>query len=86
MAPDGFPLGVSDVEPGSLHDLTTAWDHVLSVDREPLATQSQRAEARAREGELSDELDEARVVGVGADGLAVAGDVAQRGTGAGAGT
>jgi len=31
MAPDGFPLWVSDVEPGSAHDLTCARDHVLGA-------------------------------------------------------
>lgn len=31
MAPDGFPLWVSDVEPGSVHDLTAARDHVLGA-------------------------------------------------------
>jgi hypothetical protein len=30
-APDGFPLWVSDVEPGSTHDITAARDHVLGV-------------------------------------------------------
>ncbi|WP_027942519.1 transposase family protein [Amycolatopsis taiwanensis] len=30
-APTGFPLWVSDVEPGSAHDLTTAQDHVLGA-------------------------------------------------------
>lgn len=29
MAPDGFPLRVSEVEPGSVHDLTAA--HALSA-------------------------------------------------------
>jgi hypothetical protein len=29
MAPDGFPLWVSDVEPGSVHDLTAARIHAL---------------------------------------------------------
>jgi hypothetical protein len=27
--PDGFPLWVADVEPGSVHDLTVAREHVL---------------------------------------------------------
>ncbi|QUQ67092.1 transposase [Kutzneria sp. CA-103260] len=31
MAPDGFPLWASDVEPGSTHDLTAAREHVLGV-------------------------------------------------------
>lgn len=31
MAPDGFPLWVSDVEPGSVHDLTAARAHVLGA-------------------------------------------------------
>lgn len=31
LAPDGFPLWVSDVEPGSVHDLTAARDHVLGA-------------------------------------------------------
>jgi hypothetical protein len=31
MAPDGFPLWVSDVAPGSVHDLTTARDQVLGA-------------------------------------------------------
>jgi hypothetical protein len=30
-APDGFPLWVADVEPGSTHDLTAARAHVLAV-------------------------------------------------------
>ncbi|TWP43044.1 transposase family protein [Lentzea tibetensis] len=30
-APNGFPLWVSDVEPGSVHDLTAARDHVLGA-------------------------------------------------------
>lgn len=30
-APDGFPLWVADVEPGSVHDLTVARDHVLGA-------------------------------------------------------
>jgi hypothetical protein len=30
-APGGFPLWVSDVEPGSVHDLTAARDHVLGA-------------------------------------------------------
>ncbi|MGH7748725.1 MAG: transposase family protein [Candidatus Dormibacteria bacterium] len=30
-APNGFPLWVSDVEPGSVHDLTSARDHVLGA-------------------------------------------------------
>lgn len=30
-APDGFPLWVSDVTPGSVHDLTAARDHVLAA-------------------------------------------------------
>jgi hypothetical protein len=30
-APDGFPLWVADVEPGSVHDLTVARDHVLGT-------------------------------------------------------
>lgn len=30
-APDGFPLWVSDVEPGSTHDLTAARTHVLAA-------------------------------------------------------
>ncbi|WP_372448407.1 hypothetical protein [Kibdelosporangium banguiense] len=28
-APDGFPLWVCDVKPGSVHDLTAAREHVL---------------------------------------------------------
>ncbi|WP_346137442.1 transposase family protein, partial [Lentzea roselyniae] len=31
LAPDGFPLWVSDVEPGSVHDLTAAREHVLGA-------------------------------------------------------
>jgi hypothetical protein len=31
MAPDGFPLWVSDVVPGSVHDLTAARDQVLGA-------------------------------------------------------
>lgn len=30
-APDGFPLWVADVEPGSTHDLTAARAHVLAA-------------------------------------------------------
>lgn len=30
-APDGFPLWVCDVEPGSVHDLSAARDHVLGA-------------------------------------------------------
>jgi hypothetical protein len=30
-APNGFPLWVSDVEPGSVHDLTAAREHVLGA-------------------------------------------------------
>ncbi|QIS18333.1 transposase family protein [Nocardia terpenica] len=30
-APDGFPLWVSDVEPGSVHDITAAREHVPGV-------------------------------------------------------
>jgi hypothetical protein len=30
-APTGFPLWVSDVEPGSVHDLTCAREHVLGA-------------------------------------------------------
>ncbi|MQA62356.1 MAG: IS5/IS1182 family transposase [Actinophytocola sp.] len=30
-APDGFPLWVADVEPGSAHDLTAAREHVLGA-------------------------------------------------------
>jgi hypothetical protein len=29
--PDGFPLWVADVEPGSVHDLTVAREHVLGA-------------------------------------------------------
>jgi hypothetical protein len=29
LAPDGFPLWVSDVEPGSVHDITAARTHAL---------------------------------------------------------
>lgn len=28
-APTGFPLWVADVEPGSIHDLTVAREHIL---------------------------------------------------------
>jgi hypothetical protein len=31
MAPDGFPLWVSEVKPGSTHDLTAARDQVLGA-------------------------------------------------------
>jgi hypothetical protein len=31
VAPNGFPLWVSDVEPGSAHDLTAAREHVLGA-------------------------------------------------------
>ena len=31
MAPSGFPLWVADVEPGSMHDLTVAREHVLGA-------------------------------------------------------
>jgi len=31
LAPNGFPLWVSDVEPGSVHDLTAAREHVLGA-------------------------------------------------------
>jgi hypothetical protein len=31
LAPDGFPLWVSEVEPGSVHDLTAAREHVLGA-------------------------------------------------------
>ena len=31
MRPDGFPIWVSDVEPGSVHDLTAAREHVLGA-------------------------------------------------------
>lgn len=31
LTPDGFPLWVSDVEPGSVHDLTAAREHVLGA-------------------------------------------------------
>jgi hypothetical protein len=31
MRPDGFPIWVSDVEPGSVHDLTCAREHVLGA-------------------------------------------------------
>lgn len=31
VAPNGFPLWVSDVEPGSVHDLTAAREHVLGA-------------------------------------------------------
>lgn len=31
MRPDGFPVFVSDVEPGSTHDLTAAREHVLGA-------------------------------------------------------
>lgn len=31
MAPNGFPMWVSDVEPGSVHDLTAARAHVLAA-------------------------------------------------------
>lgn len=31
LAPDGFPLWISDVEPGSVHDLTAAREHVLGA-------------------------------------------------------
>ncbi len=30
-APNGFPLWISDVEPGSVHDLTAAREHVLGA-------------------------------------------------------
>lgn len=30
-APDGFPLWISEVEPGSVHDLTAAREHVLGA-------------------------------------------------------
>lgn len=29
--PDGLPICISPVEPGSIHDLTAAWDHVLGA-------------------------------------------------------
>ena len=29
--PDGLPIWISPVEPGSIHDLTAAWDHVLGA-------------------------------------------------------
>jgi hypothetical protein len=29
--PDGFPLWVTDIEPGSVHDLTAAREHVLGA-------------------------------------------------------
>jgi hypothetical protein len=31
LEPDGFPLWVADVEPGSVHDLTVAREHVLGA-------------------------------------------------------
>ncbi|GAA1027271.1 IS5-like element IS470 family transposase [Amycolatopsis albidoflavus] len=31
LAPNGFPLWVSDTEPGSIHDLTAAREHVLGA-------------------------------------------------------
>jgi hypothetical protein len=31
MEPDGFPLWLSEVEPGSTHDITAARDHVLGA-------------------------------------------------------
>jgi predicted phage tail protein len=31
MRPDGFPVWVSDVEPGSVHDLTAAGEHALGA-------------------------------------------------------
>jgi hypothetical protein len=31
FAPDGFPLWISHVEPGSVHDLTAAREHVLAA-------------------------------------------------------
>jgi hypothetical protein len=31
MRPDGFPVWVSDVEPGSVHDLTAAHEHALGA-------------------------------------------------------
>jgi DDE superfamily endonuclease len=31
LAPDGFPLWVSDVEPGSVHDLTAARAHAFTA-------------------------------------------------------
>jgi hypothetical protein len=38
IAPDGFPLWVSDVEPGSLHDITAARIHALPALYQAAAT------------------------------------------------
>ena len=35
LAPDGFPLWVSEVEPGSVHDLTAARAHALPASTRP---------------------------------------------------
>jgi hypothetical protein len=35
MAPDGFPLWVSEVEPGSVHDITAARLHALPALADP---------------------------------------------------
>ena len=38
LAPDGFPLWVSDVEPGSVHDITAARGHALPALYQAAAT------------------------------------------------
>ena len=38
LAPDGFPLWISDVEPGSVHDLTAARAHALPALYQAAAT------------------------------------------------
>ena len=55
-APDGFPLWVSDVEPGSVHDLTSAREHVLGalylglLPARPLHVARQRLRRRRHRG------------------------------------
>ncbi len=48
--PDGFPLWISDVEPGSVHDLTVAQEHVLGPVLGRIPTRPARAGRRRLRG------------------------------------
>jgi hypothetical protein len=47
-APDGFPWWVSDVEPGSVHDLTVAREHVLGALNWPARSRIRNRKPSAR--------------------------------------
>lgn len=64
------------VEP-KFTDLRVVEVHGHTLSRSDVVTSPQLAEAITGEGELSDQFDESRIVGIGADGFAEAGDQAR---------